>query len=139
MSHLDKKRERPKARGEISVLLDIILLAVMIYGYYIQGKEPLVGDVRVSVIQGNIPQSQKWDEKYADDILDRYIKLSKEAAKDKPDLIVWPETSVPGFLETDEPLREKVTSLAKELNTYLLVGTQTERVPEKVRYYNSAV
>ncbi len=138
-SKIKKKIKGYKPEARYLSLLVIILLAAMIYGYYIQGKEPLVGDVRVSVIQGNIPQSQKWDEKYADDILDRYIRLSKEAAKDRPDLIVWPETSVPGFLETDEPLREKVTSLAKELNTYLLVGTQTERVPEKVRYYNSAV
>ena len=119
-------------------LLVIVLIVVAIYGYY-KVDQKFEGDpVKISVIQGNIPQSEKWDEKYADEILNKYIELTKEAAKDKPDLIIWPETSVPGFLETDQFLRGKITALAKEVNTYLLVGTQTERAPQKVRYFNSA-
>ena len=134
---------KKKIRGHVPeprylAFLVIVLIAVAIYGYYKVGQGFDGEPVKVSVIQGNIPQSQKWDERYAGEILNRYIALTKEAAKDKPDLIIWPETSVPGFLETDGVLRDKVTALAKEVNTYLLVGTQTEKAPQKTRYYNSA-
>jgi apolipoprotein N-acyltransferase len=46
---------------------------------------------------------------------------------------------VPGFLETQKELRDRIAALAKETGSYILVGTQTEKVPEGVRYYNSAV
>jgi apolipoprotein N-acyltransferase len=137
-SKIKKKIKGCKPEARYLALLVMIFIAVMIYGYYMQDLRQPGEPVKISVIQGNIPQSQKWDEKYAADILDRYAALTKEAAKDKPDLIVWPETSVPGFLETELPLREKITALAKEVNTYILVGTQTEKVPEGARYYNSA-
>ncbi len=137
-SKIKKKIKGHMPEPRYLALLVIVLIVVAIYGYY-KADQKLEGDpVRISVIQGNIPQSEKWDEKYADAILNKYIDLTREAAKDKPDLIIWPETSVPGFLETDQILREKVTALAKEVNAYLLVGTQTERVPQKVRYFNSA-
>lgn len=138
-SKIKKKIKGHKPEARYLALLVIILIAVMIYGYYKQDLRPSKREpVKISVIQGNIPQSQKWDERYAAEILDRYSSLTREAAKEKPDLIVWPETSVPGFLETEKPLRDRITALAKELNTYILVGTQTEKVPEGVRYYNSA-
>ena len=137
-SKIKKKIKGHVPEPRYLAFLVIVLIAVAIYGYYkVEGKFD-GAEVRVSVIQGNIPQSEKWDEKFAGRILDRYISLTREAAKDKPDLIIWPETSVPGFLETDQALRDKVTALAKEVNTYLLVGTQTEKAPQKVRYYNSA-
>lgn len=138
-SKIKKKIKGHMPESRYLALLVIILIAVAIYGYYKVDQKFEADPVRVSIIQGNIPQSQKWDEKFADDILDRYTALTKEAAKDKPDLIIWPETSVPGFLETDKVFRDKITALAKEVNAYLLVGTQTEKAPQRVRYYNSAV
>ncbi len=140
-SKIKKKIKGTKPESRYLALLVIVLIVTAVYGYYRldQKFDRTLNPVKVSVIQGNIPQSEKWDEKFADSILNKYISLTKEAANDKPDLIIWPETSVPGFLETDQALFDKVTALAKELNTYLLVGTQTERVPRKARYYNSAV
>ena len=137
-SKIKKKIKGYMPEPRYLALLVIVLIVVAIYGYYKVDQKFDGEPVKISVIQGNIPQSEKWDEKYANEILDKYIDLTKEAAKDKPDLIIWPETSVPGFLETDQFLRGKITTLAKEVNTYILVGTQTERVPQKVRYFNSA-
>ncbi len=120
-------------------LLVIMLVTVSIYGYF-RMDEKFRGDIiTVSVVQGNIPQVQKWDEKYADDILKQYVSLTREAAKDKPNLIIWPETSVPGFLETDQKIFDTVSGLAKEVNAYLLVGTPSEATPDRGPYFNSAV
>ena len=58
--------------------------------------------VRVSVVQGNVPQEEKWDEAYRGDILARYTTLTEASAATDPALIVWPETSVPGYFTIDE-------------------------------------
>lgn len=120
-------------------LLVIMLTVTAIYGYFRMDEKFRGEPLKVSVVQGNIPQVQKWDEKYADDILKQYVSLTAEAAKDKPNLIIWPETSVPGFLETDQKIFDTVSNLAKEVNTYLLIGTPSEAAPGRGPYFNSAV
>jgi len=49
-----------------------------------------------ALIQGNIPQDQKWDARFLRQTLDDYIQLSVVAA-DHVDVIVWPESAVPFF------------------------------------------
>ncbi len=120
-------------------LLIIMLVVAAFYGYFRMDEKFRGETLKVSVVQGNIPQVQKWDEKYADDILKKYVSLTKEAAKDKPNLIIWPETSVPGFLETEQKIFDTVSNLAKEVNTYLLIGTPSESAPNRGPYFNSAV
>ncbi len=138
-SKIKKKMKGLVPEPRYLALLVIMLVAVSIYGYF-RMDEKFRGDaLKVSVIQGNIPQTQKWDEKYADEILQRYVSLTREAAKDKPNLIIWPETSVPGFLETDQEIFDTVSNLAKEVNTYLLVGTPYEAAAGRGPYFNSAV
>lgn len=119
-------------------LLIIMLIVTSMYGFFRMDQKYKGRTIKISVVQANISQTQKWDEKYVEDILKRHTALTKEAAKDNPNLIIWPETSVPGFLEKDQALFNKISNLAKELNTYLLVGTPTE-TEEEGPYYNSAV
>ena len=78
---------------------------------------------RVAVVQGNIPQTEKWDESKHDEILQRYETLTREAAKTRPDLIVWPETSVPGFLDLDEDITQRLFTLASTVQLPMLVGS----------------
>jgi apolipoprotein N-acyltransferase len=48
--------------------------------------------------------------------------LTRLASTDKPDLIIWPETSVPGYLLEEQKLYDEITSLAQERKAALLVG-----------------
>jgi len=117
----------------------IILVACLIYGFYNLARHPVnhAGNkVKVSVIQGNIPQDLKWDPKAVNFILDSYSGLTSASAKDSPELIIWPEASVPGILGEDELIFEQVFSLAHTLDTDLLVGTVTH---SRGSYYNSAL
>ena len=138
-SKIKKKIKGMVPEPRYLALLVIMLVVVSIYGYFRLDEKFRGNALKVSVVQGNIPQARKWDEKYADEILRQYVSLTKEAAKDKPNLIIWPETSVPGFLETDRKIFDAVSGLAKEVNTYLLVGTPSEATPERGPYFNSAV
>ncbi|MDZ4742736.1 MAG: apolipoprotein N-acyltransferase [Verrucomicrobiota bacterium] len=59
--------------------------------------------LRIALVQGNIPQDQKWDNKRFYSILDTYTSLTESAALAKPDLLVWPESATPdGYLENKE-------------------------------------
>lgn len=120
------------------LIVTMILFTSLLYGSF-RLKNIFPGDViKVSVIQGNIPQDKKWDQNFREEILAKYERLTKEAAADKPDLIVWPETSVPGFLESEEDLNRRVKALAVQLKAPLLVGTIREERHAPGVYYNSA-
>ncbi len=114
----------------------LVLTFVYGYGFFRLNEKQTDRAVKVSVIQGNIPQEKKWDPDATEYILERYSMLTKMAALDMPDLIVWPETSFPGFLVSDKKLTAKVLDLAKEIKTPLLVGTNTGK---GLKSFNSAV
>ena len=46
--------------------------------------------LRVSAIQGNVLQHEKWDPRFRDQILEKYLLLTKKAINDGARLIVWP-------------------------------------------------
>jgi len=94
--------------------------------------------LRVAVIQGNIPQVEKWDERFRSLIMSKYEALTKLVAANEPDLVVWPETSVPGFLESEPDLLQKVSHLAASLKIPILAGAPSVRGKEE-NYYNSAI
>ena len=73
----------------------------------------------------NIPQDQKWDERFVGKIIEKYSALTVLSAAEKPDLIIWPETSVPGFIENEKILLEWVKGLAKLADVPLLVGARS--------------
>jgi len=86
-------------------------------------RQPETGArLTIAVVQGNIPQQEKWDAAFQQEILERYARLTQEAARRKPQLIIWPETSVPGFVEVDETLATRVQALARSAGVPLVVG-----------------
>ncbi|MCD6093841.1 MAG: apolipoprotein N-acyltransferase [Candidatus Omnitrophica bacterium] len=106
-----------------------LLSSVFIYGYSKLTHFPLPIShfpLRISLIQGNIPQHQKWDAQLKESILSKYIHLSEQTAKsDSPHLIIWPETAVPAYFNQDKEVKKRILSLSSEINTPLLVGAAT--------------
>ncbi len=121
------------------VMAAILITAVSGYGL-LRLNNVFTGEkLKVSVVQGNIPQVQKWDERFAEKIIERYTELTILAAAEKPDLVIWPETSVPGFIENEKILLEWIGALAKRANAPLLVGApRYEDLDGRELYYNSA-
>ncbi len=94
--------------------------------------------LRVGLIQGNVPQDQKWNPDRADEILRRYLRLSRDAAREGARFIIWPESATPFYLEEDPSTAAVIRELARDTSTPLLVGSdQIERGTE-TRYYNAA-
>lgn len=117
----------------------IALLVILAYGYfkiYQPSTAAERSDIKVSVIQANIAQELKWNPSAKAYILQSYELLSGEAAKDEPELIVWPEAASPGIMGEEDWVFEGISGVAKKLKTPLLIGTVTK---ETENYFNSAL
>jgi apolipoprotein N-acyltransferase len=97
----------------------------------------------VRLVQPSVSQSEKWDNAARDRIFAKLLELSaaKPAAGAKrPDLIIWPETSIP-FLLTERPDAYSSIAAALEDGQTLLAGAVRQegdrKSGEEVRYYNS--
>ncbi|BDV01013.1 apolipoprotein N-acyltransferase [Thermodesulfomicrobium sp. WS] len=83
--------------------------------------EPLA-TLTAALVQGNIDQGQKWDPTLQEAILDTYLGLSRQAAQNHPDLIIWPETATPFHPQDPGPLVDRLHAEAASWKTPLLFG-----------------
>ncbi|MFZ5495806.1 MAG: apolipoprotein N-acyltransferase [Verrucomicrobiota bacterium] len=85
---------------------------------------------RVALVQPYIPQNQKWDERFATDVLTTLEKVTV-AANDKgaPDFIVWPEAVTPWALYRDANVRGWLELLARRTGKPLLLGSVAADMP----------
>lgn len=130
-----------------SLLMSLLLLLSAFGSSWIPLPQPSKGrELKVALLQGNIDQSVKWDLAYQGATLEVYRRLTLEAAKKSPALIVWPETATPFFLRS-HPLGGEVFRIAQEVGTFLLVGSPdwdgdlpaaAQRQAGRRRYFNSA-
>jgi apolipoprotein N-acyltransferase len=95
--------------------------------------------MEVSLIQGNIDQSVKWNPRFQEQTLNYYEELSMQAPPSMRGLIVWPETAVPFLYQDSGEFQNRVRELAIETNSWLLFGSMSYAPhDESTDYYNSA-
>ncbi len=134
--------DRKKTAGIISAALVIVL--VLGYGFMRLAKPETRGSITISVIQGNIEQDKKWDPAYQSQTIDVYKKLTREALKQHPDLVIWPETSTPFYFTANNPADRELTAelmeFVKNNNVPLLFGSPTYEIrqPRSIILRNSA-
>ncbi len=136
------RRERPLPLREGVVVLAILFV---VFGYgvaQIKRVEKISfrqRKMKIGLAQGNIDQSIKWNAGYQEETLRIYQNLSSVLAKEKPSLIIWPETATPFFFQSEERYRPLVTEVAEMTGAYLLFGSPSfDLVNGRVEYYNSA-
>jgi len=133
------KRQKIHLSVKPFILTLFFIFFCLTYGVYKLYLTPNTYDprpIKISVIQGNIPQELKWMPDAKEYILDKHIELTEKAAVENPDLIVWPEAALPAVLEEEPALFERVSYAAAKVKTSLLVGAVTLR---EDFYYNSAL
>lgn len=138
------EKKIPIRHVAISLLVFIFVLAG--FWYYgkirIENTDSAVSDsagITISVIQGNISQSEKWDPAFQYATVKKYLNLSRSVEADKPDLVVWPETAAPFYFLYDTGLTKKVQNGVAETGAGFLIGSPSF-IPDgnNIEFYNSA-
>ncbi len=80
--------------------------------------------VRLALVQPAIPQNVKWTDEFVQETYRRLESLTRRTFRDKPDLVIWPETAVADDLRENPAAYDFVLRLAEE-GPPLLVGTLT--------------
>jgi len=127
-------------------LITLIILVISFgYGFSVLSKDIGLDDkVTITLIQGNIPQDIKWKPEFLKQNFDKHVWLTTEASnRNKSSLIVWPEGSVPGPLRHDLYFLNAISTLARETETPLLIGSSEypkfgSREFRSQNWYNSA-
>jgi apolipoprotein N-acyltransferase len=81
--------------------------------------------VTVSAVQGNISSSVKWSGEAMDETLQAYVILTREAAAQGAEVVVWPESTIPYTLSKYPWMVEYIEALSAENGVTLLVGCFT--------------
>ena len=118
----------------------IFVFLVPAAGYALQNIEWTEAEgkpLNIAMVQGNIPQEIKWRFEERQNIFNTYWRETSKLWSN--DLIVWPETALPGRSERIEksiltPLREKVVEQGSELLTGVIVSDSANNL-----FYNSMV
>lgn len=142
--------EGPRRRHQTSLLGALLLSAVLVtgYGFYSLNswhrfedlQDPNKPGLRIALIQGNIPQDQKWNARIKNIIFEKYKRLTLMSAVEKSDLIVWPETAFPGYIEDEPVMAAQLRNMVRQGRTYVLVGAPAfGDLEEGLKFYNSAI
>ncbi|MBD3180758.1 apolipoprotein N-acyltransferase [Candidatus Poribacteria bacterium] len=117
----------------------VFLILSLIYAGFALNQSPTDEKIKIALIPGNIRQKDKimsWGR--ADWIFNRYARITNRAAKENPDLIVWPETSVPRYTFSAGFVPLEVKTLVKNWGAYFLIGSPHKVWEGRRKTYNGA-
>ena len=99
-----------------------------LYGKIIIPREDTANEkIRIALIQGNIDPYIKSDADFWEENMRIYDSLSRQAAEEGPQLLIWPETAVPYYLRytnssSKVDFKARVRELSSELNIPIITG-----------------
>ena len=124
-------------RGFLALL--VLMAATIGYGFNALNRAETGPLQRVLMVQGNIPQDVKWDPAFEESTVATYERLSRKGCQTGGTLVVWPESALPFFFQSEPVYAARVKSLASELKSCLVTGSPAfEKDGELTRYLNSA-
>ena len=93
-------------RGLVASLAS--LMAIFIYGDELPSPDYPESPAIVRLVQPNAEQHLKWEPERANLYFNRLLALSSTPGQPRPDLVVWPETSVPYLLNDGSGLVQAI-------------------------------
>lgn len=129
-----------KRRNWAPTLASFTLVVFLIIGAFIlrtySFTQPEGPPLDVALVQGDIPQSTKWDPNALSTIMMSYAKLTGPYLATP--LIVWPENSIPAFPETIMPFISALDTNIANLKGAIVLGLPIDN-PINHTYYNGAL
>jgi apolipoprotein N-acyltransferase len=116
------------------VWVPAILLVLASVLSNLEFSKPIGNALKVSLLQGNVAQSMKWEPEKFEQTLQMYERLVTRA---KGELIILPETALPAPLSRiPSDYIERLRGIAFSKGANLLIGVP---VQEQGKFYNAAV
>jgi apolipoprotein N-acyltransferase len=112
-----------KRSPEFMVALMTLMLPTFFLIYWEMTGQDRKPFARVAVVQPDIPQLLKWDPKQSDMIFNTLGSLTATAARQWPDLILWPEASTPFAVKGDVRVQQWVEKLVQTTKVPLVLGS----------------
>jgi apolipoprotein N-acyltransferase len=108
-------------------------------GYSDAGRAPAPGELKVGLVQPNMSSSIKWDPRFRVHNLQVLLELTERLGRERPDLIIWPETATPFYLRQEPAYLELLLRIVNRINIPVLIGFP-DALPKRGghAYYNSA-
>jgi apolipoprotein N-acyltransferase len=92
--------------------------------------------IKASIIQGGIPQQDKWKKENQQYTRDMYLSLSTHYLDS--DLIIWPETAIPALYHQADFFIDPILELSQQHNIDVLTGIPTRDL-NTGEYFNSII
>jgi apolipoprotein N-acyltransferase len=86
----------------------------------VKWTEPAGDALKVALVQGNMPQDKKWLPEMRRPTLERYLTLTREHWD--ADLIVWPESALPGLRDSFDGFIGGLAREARANNSHVVFG-----------------
>jgi apolipoprotein N-acyltransferase len=114
------------------------IIGVMAFGLHSIRLEREGKRLNVALVQPNIPREEKFTVEFENKIFEQFTRLSRPAldAGKRPDLLVWPESSMPDVVLGDNTSHRFVMDFSASAQTDLLLGTLDFDPPDA---YNAAL
>lgn len=108
------------------------------------GEEQSSKTLNIRIVQASIVQELKWNNEARRSIFDKHIDLTKQPpadSKPKPDVIIWPETSVPYILTRTPEALARIGEALQPGQMLLAGAIREERAASASEslYYNSII
>lgn len=124
--------------------IGLIMTGWLFYGYWcMKTLELQKTDAAITVMQPSIPQDDKWEEENFNELYQRYMTLSEQAALDSAKLLIWPEAAIPAYVLRQTQMLSLVQRVPDNLGIDLFTGfpdvlPAPANYPGGSYYYNAA-
>ena len=128
-----------------------LLIPVLVYGYGTWrvstldlAASPDESAPQIRLVQGSIPQREKWDRQFISRNLNLYQTLSMQQGWENISAIIWPETTVPSALNQSPELVARLSQFIPEDGLLItgairheLIGSTDQRIYNSLYLLNS--
>ncbi|MEE2932660.1 MAG: apolipoprotein N-acyltransferase [Pseudomonadota bacterium] len=136
-------QELSKATLAIFAVALMLPISFATYGAIRLAHAPVVGadwveGVGIRLVQGGIPQKEKWDRRYLVRNFKKHIFLSNRDRPDWINYVIWPETASPFPLDNNDGARAAASAIVPREGA-LITGMIRRQVGSEKKIWNSII